>query len=64
MVKTGEIKQRISYINIDNISSVEKYVGELLNEGKEGTKIVMNNGSKFTDYRQLKEFTNLIYINS
>ena len=41
MNKTGEIIRPINYINIDDISSIEPFVGELLMEGNNGSKIIM-----------------------
>lgn len=56
MVKTGVIKTNVHHVNIEEISSITKWKGELLNEGKTGTEIRMNNGDAFIDARDVDEF--------
>ena len=53
MNKTGEIIRPINYINIDDISSVEPFVGELLMEGKNGSKIIMKTNKTYLDVRDI-----------
>jgi hypothetical protein len=51
MTKTGEIIRPINYINIDDISSIEPYVGALLMEGNNGSKIIMKTNKTYLDVR-------------
>ena len=51
MNKTGEIITPIAYINLDDISSIEPFVGDLLLKGKVGTKIIMKTNKTYLDVR-------------
>jgi hypothetical protein len=57
--KNGVITSRKSIINIACISSIDRYKGKLLHEGWDCSKITMNNGNTFIDYRKPSE---LLYI--
>ena len=51
MNKTGEIITPIAYINLDDISSIEPFVGTLLLEGNNGTKVIMKTDKVYLDVR-------------
>ena len=51
MEKTGEIITPIAYINLDDVSSIEPFVGALLMEGKVGTKVIMKTNKTYLDVR-------------
>lgn len=54
MERTGEIIKPIAYINLDDISSIEEFVGELLLEGKVGSKIYMKSHRTYVDTRLIE----------
>lgn len=54
MVKTGEIITPINYINIDDISSVEPFVGDLLLKGNKGSKVIMKTNKTYIDVRDIE----------
>ena len=51
MNKTGEIITPIACINLDDISSIEPFVGTLLLEGNNGTKVIMKTDKVYLDVR-------------
>lgn len=60
MERTGVIKTSIHFINTNEISSISHYVGKLLHDGWDCSKIKMNNGDSFIDARQPNEIIKLI----
>jgi hypothetical protein len=54
MERNGEITSVVNYININEISSIREYIGELLHKGWNCSKIKMKNGNEFIDYREVE----------
>lgn len=54
MTRTGTMKSNIHYININEISCVYKYVGDLLHEGWICSLVIMKNNDKFIDKRDIE----------
>ena len=51
MERNGKIKSISRHINVNEISSITRYVGENLHNGWNCSKIKMNNGDEFIDKR-------------
>ena len=60
MERNGVIKSISRHINVDEISSIHRYIGQLLHQGWDCSKITMKNGDKFIDYRLPNELINAI----
>ena len=60
MTKTGEILTPEFHVNPHEISSLVPWEGDLLNKGKKGTKVIMNNGTSYIDHRSAKYLIELI----
>lgn len=58
--RTGEIVTTKKLINIDKISFVKNWVGDLIHKGRFGTEIHTVDGYKHIDERTYQEFTNLL----
>lgn len=58
MKRNGVTKSIIRHINVHEISSIQHYIGELLHQGWNGSKIKMKNGDAFIDYRLPNELIN------
>ena len=58
--RNGVIKHSKHTINIDHIVSISKWVGQLLHEGRTGTKIVVVGGREYIDDRSYEEIVSLI----
>lgn len=54
--KTGETKEKITYINPAHIESVQEWRGELIHSGREGTKITLTSGAIHIDDRSTDKF--------
>lgn len=60
MERNGVIKSIIRHININEISSIQHYIGELLHDGWNCSRIKMKNGDTFIDYRLPNDLINAI----
>jgi hypothetical protein len=58
--KNGVMKISRSAINVDEIVSISVWHGELLHEGRVGTKIKTINGSSHVDDRRYDEFIDIL----
>ena len=60
--KNGIIKTNIAIVNVDHIVSITEWEGQLLHQGRIGTKIATINNGKFVDDRPYNEFMD--YLNN
>ena len=58
MERNGIIKSNKHHINVAEISSITRYVGKMLHEGWDCSKIKMKNGDTFIDKRTPSELLN------
>ena len=54
--KNGITKTTMAMVNVEHIVSISKWEGQLLHEGRKGTKVVTINNSSFVDDRPYDEF--------
>lgn len=55
MENNGIIKSISRYINVNEISSIDRYIGQYCHKGWDCSKIKMKNGDKFIDRRSPDE---------
>jgi len=60
--RNGITKTNTAMVNVDHIVSITEWHGQLLHQGRVGTKIVTINNGKFVDDRPYDEFMN--YLNN
>jgi hypothetical protein len=53
--KNGIFDPTKTIVNIDHVSSIERYIGDMIHEGWDCSKVTMNNGTKFIDKRSPEE---------
>ena len=54
--RNGLTKTTTAMVNVDHIVSITRWEGQLLHQGRVGTKIVTINNGKFVDDRPYDEF--------
>lgn len=58
--RNGVIKTKKAMINVAYIVSVNEWVGKLLHEGRNGTRVIDVNNTEYIDDRPYDEFVKLL----
>lgn len=58
--KNGIFESQKAVVNVDHISSIHRYIGDMVHEGWDCSQVIMKSGYKFVDRRSPQELLKAI----